>query len=106
MTSHTTTRTDDDLTSLAEAVGVYRDWRDQAACRAPWVDNTIFFPADHHSPNLAARDARQVCGGCPVRSACLEWALGLPTVEDHGIAGGTSPKERKRLRAARRGRSA
>jgi hypothetical protein len=42
--------------------------------------------------------ARRVCKGCPVKEACLEWAL---RHEQFGVWGGTSESERKQLRRRR-----
>ncbi|MDV7268824.1 WhiB family transcriptional regulator, partial [Rhodococcus oxybenzonivorans] len=42
------------------------------------------------------RAAKQVCRRCPVRDRCLEYALG--SYERHGIWGGYTEDERKKLR--------
>lgn len=44
--------------------------------------------------------AKAVCRGCPVREACLEYALAAG--ETFGIWGGMSERERRRLRRQRR----
>lgn len=76
-------------------------WRELAACRDH--DPGLFFPdrynnyggLDHRSlPTPAVRDAKRVCGGCPVRSDCLTYAL--TNDEDTGIWGGLTPEERRR----------
>ena len=70
------------------------DWRSRASCRD--VDPEIFFPTAEAGPQLDAEvaAARAVCGGCTVRAACLDFARKrLP----HGIAGGLTPGERRRL---------
>jgi WhiB family transcriptional regulator, redox-sensing transcriptional regulator len=71
------------------------DWRDHAACRR--LDPELFFPI---SALGAARPqietAKRVCQGCPVRPACLRWAL--DTGQDAGIWGGTTEQERRLLR--------
>ncbi|HEX6518300.1 MAG TPA: WhiB family transcriptional regulator [Nocardioidaceae bacterium] len=59
------------------------------------TDPEIFFPDRGDN----SHDARQVCGICPVRALCLEWALALP--EQYGIWGGTTESERRRIRRAR-----
>ncbi len=66
-------------------------WRHHAACAH--AEATIFFPED----GLDALEARQVCAGCPVRLACLEYAL--ETDQRFGVWGGTRPIHRSRLRA-------
>ena len=99
---------DDSLEALARAFGVYRDptagaWRDDAACRNAEL-RPLFYPGDlpSHERDNAIRTAKWLCRRCPVREACLEWALSLRPVDDHGIAAGTSSRERARIRAARR----
>ena len=75
------------------------DWRAKAACAAPAVDPEVFFPEPGES--WKATRAKQVCAGCPVRAACLHEALTGPQAhgqDEHGIFGGTSQQERRRLR--------
>jgi hypothetical protein len=75
------------------------DFRHQAACLS--VDPEVFFPTAVAGPDLELQVsvARAVCVGCPVREACLEWALSsLPD----GIAGGMTEHERRAERARRR----
>src|ERR1041385_7737210 len=43
--------------------------------------------------------AKSICGGCPVRDDCLGWVLSTP--DDHTIAGGLTPEERRELRRER-----
>jgi len=77
-----------------------REWRDDAVCRS--VDPELFFPNARSGPAYDEQVGRAiaVCAGCPVRAACLEFALNaLPD----GIAGGTTPAERNVL-AHRAGR--
>lgn len=74
-------------------------WHRDAACTA--VDPELFFPGRGDS----TEPAKQVCAGCPVRSECLEHALDHG--EKWGIWGGTSGRERRRIRRQRaRGREA
>ena len=65
-------------------------WQDHAACRdAPsWV----MFPARGESLD----PARAYCAACPVRAECLDWAL--TTGQTYGVWGGTSERERRRMR--------
>ncbi|WP_028801452.1 WhiB family transcriptional regulator [Streptomyces sp. 142MFCol3.1] len=77
------------------------DWRESAACRS--VDPDLFFPIGHTGPALLQiEEAKAVCRACPVRDACLRWAL--DTGQAIGIWGGTSEAERRALarREARR----
>jgi WhiB family redox-sensing transcriptional regulator len=55
----------------------------------------MFFP-ERGAPTS---DAREVCRGCLVRAECLNYALA--TNEQHGIWGGLSGRERRRLRSLR-----
>ena len=55
-----------------------------------------FFPSD----GVGVEKARKVCDGCPVQSKCLEYAL-LNRI-DHGVWGGTSERQRRRILKARR----
>jgi WhiB family redox-sensing transcriptional regulator len=66
-------------------------WKDDAACKghAP----SLWYPlrrgdANHHK-------AVAICTECPVRDACLEHAL--TTNETHGIWGGLTEGQRKRV---------
>ncbi len=65
-------------------------WRGYAACRN--ADPRIFFPAgDGWEALVQGERAKRVCGGCPVRAACLEWAL--TTGQELGVWGGTAAGE-------------
>lgn len=66
------------------------DWENRALCKE--VDPEIFFP----EKGCSTREAKQICGLCPVRSECLEYAL--DTGQRYGIYGGLSERERRRLR--------
>jgi WhiB family transcriptional regulator, redox-sensing transcriptional regulator len=77
----------------ATAAGL-SDWRDRAACRH--ADPELFFPISTDGPSLdQTRHAKRVCAGCPVRAACLAWALAHPGTS--GIWGGTTEDERRVL---------
>lgn len=69
------------------------DWREAAACRD--LDTAVFFPETDDEVDAA----RAVCASCPVRDACLEFAL--VTRQDDGIWGGLTETERRRLRRRR-----
>ena len=74
------------------------DWREDALCRQ--TDSELFFPERGGS----TRDAREVCLSCEVRTNCLEYAL--DNGENHGIWGGVSERELRRLQRARRAEAA
>ena len=76
-------------------------WRELATCRG--TDLEVFFPGRGET----AGPARQICAACPVRQACLDYAITNRIV--HGIWGGLTERERRALqsrwvRAARRER--
>jgi WhiB family redox-sensing transcriptional regulator len=55
-----------------------------------------FFPSD----GVGVDRARKVCDECPVKTECLEYALRNRI--DHGVWGGTSERQRRRILKARR----
>ncbi|MFF1444184.1 WhiB family transcriptional regulator [Streptomyces sp. NPDC058295] len=69
-----------------------RDWRSYATCRE--TDPELFFAIGPRSARETAQ-AKRVCGGCPVRTACLEWAL--DTGQSHGVWGGLDEAERRQV---------
>lgn len=71
-----------------------RNWQDKAACKG--TDPNLFFP-ERGAPT---RPAKEICKNCIVRGTCLEYALAMG--EKIGIWGGTSERERRRIRTARR----
>ena len=92
---------------MSDLPDLRRHWREDAACAGQ--DQRIWFPVDdrvhrQHSDefHLAVyRAARDVCDGCPVREQCLTWALDNNEV-DHGMFGGLTPRERRRIKRRRR----
>ncbi len=83
----------------ADAEALDRGWQADAACKG--MDAEWFFTERGQS----TAPAKAVCAGCPVREACLAYALAAG--EKWGIWGMTSERERKRMRAAlRRGAAA
>ena len=73
------------------------DWKAEAACRD--LETDLFFPEN----DAAAAPALAVCATCPVRDACLDFALS--TRQHDGIWGGMTETERRRVRR-RMGRQA
>ena len=70
------------------------DWHDRAACRA--VDRELFFADPRSREQIIA--AKQICDGCPVRSACLADVLAWERpAYRYGVVGGFSAEERRRL---------
>ncbi|MGW4639100.1 WhiB family transcriptional regulator [Sphaerisporangium sp. NPDC004334] len=67
-------------------------WLRRAACRGE--DPELFFPISAKGPGYAQHErAKAVCRRCPVRNACLDYAV--RTGQEHGIWGGTDPDERR-----------
>lgn len=66
-------------------------WMERAACRG--TPTATFYSEDHY---LAAH---ATCAACPVRGACLDWALDN---ERFGYWGGQSERQRAATRRTRR----
>jgi WhiB family transcriptional regulator, redox-sensing transcriptional regulator len=64
-------------------------WTAEALCAQ--VDSEIFFPEKGGS----TREAKKICGACPVREQCLQYALDHN--ERFGIWGQLSERERRSL---------
>ncbi len=74
-------------------------WLADALCTE--VSSDLFFPVKGDNAN----EARDVCRRCPCQTACLAYALTYEAVEigrAHGIYGGLTPVERRKLLRARR----
>lgn len=69
-------------------------WRQRAACRG--IDPEVFYPVSDEE----ADPAKEVCGDCPVRQPCLEYALARR--ERDGVWGGATERERRRVLRQRR----
>lgn len=92
----------------APTVTLDETWMAQAVCIE--ADPEAFYP-DHAGPGKRAREAeaKMICGECPVRLRCLEWALvwdAATAGESWGIHGGLNGLERDKLRKQRIGHSA
>jgi WhiB family redox-sensing transcriptional regulator len=69
-------------------------WRQAAACAGADLD--LFFPVGPTDTTaMAAARAKEMCAGCPVRRACLSFALS--TRQEFGIWGGFDEQERRRM---------
>ena len=80
--------------SLALANADYT-WRNQAICRD--TDPDLFFPIGTTGQALVQIErAKEVCGECPVKTECLEYAL--ETNQDSGIWGGLDEEQRRNIR--------
>jgi len=69
---------------------------ERAAC-ASHADPDLWF-ADHGEQERQ-REALRICAACPVRAACLAYALWMPP--QAGIWGGTTEDQRRPRRKAR-----
>ncbi len=72
-------------------------WMSRAACRGI-PDAGLFFPAAAGQ----AKDAKAVCARCPVRAACLSYAL---ATRQFGVWGGATENERLAMSRARKRRA-
>jgi len=75
-----------DLLNITKPPG----WMADGLCAQ--VDPELFYP-ETGEPN---RHAKRVCAGCEVRAECLAYALAHR--ERFGVWGGTSERERRRMR--------
>ncbi|WP_441251468.1 WhiB family transcriptional regulator [Kitasatospora sp. McL0602] len=71
---------------------------DLSAAICTQVEPDVFFPEQEDA--AGERVAKEICGFCPVRSACL--ALAISRNEEFGIFGGLTPQERRELYPVRR----
>ncbi len=70
------------------------DWMATGSCAQE--PPALFFPSD----GAGVEVARRICASCPVKQECLEYALRNRI--DHGVWGGTSERERRRILRRRR----
>lgn len=68
-------------------------WMARGLCAAK--PPSLFFPSD----GVGVEVAKRICEECPVRGTCLEYAI--ENRIDHGVWGGTSERERRRILKAR-----
>ncbi len=69
-------------------------WMSGGNCRN--YPPAVFFPSD----GVGVDRARKICADCPVVEQCLEYAL-VQRIE-HGVWGGCSERERRRILKRRR----
>ena len=78
------------------------DWTAGASCLGE--DPDIWFPIERRGrpnpdPDSGYGPARAICRGCDVSRECLTYALRFNI--DHGMWGGLTPRERRRIRRSR-----
>ena len=71
-----------------------QEWMLRARCRT--LAPSEFFPSD----GVGVDRARKICEQCTVQPDCLEYALTYRI--DHGVWGGASERERRRILRRRR----
>jgi WhiB family redox-sensing transcriptional regulator len=76
---------------------VHETWHLKAACRGP--ESLLFFPPSlperREDREVREAKAKLICADCNVQRECLEFALRVR--EPHGIWGGLTEAERRRL---------
>jgi WhiB family redox-sensing transcriptional regulator len=70
------------------------EWMAVGSCRDHPPE--VFFPSD----GVGVEVAKRICHDCPVQERCLEYAL--TNRIDHGVWGGASERQRRRILKARR----
>ena len=83
---------------------IHPTWIDGAKCRG--LPGDLFY-SEHQHNNSQVQEARSVClgthpnhpGRCPVLEACLDYAIN--NGEKYGVWGGTSERERRRIKRQR-----
>jgi WhiB family transcriptional regulator, redox-sensing transcriptional regulator len=70
------------------------DWMASGLCRLE--PPATFFPSD----GVGVEIAKKICETCAVKEPCLEYALHHRI--DHGVWGGTSERQRRRMLKKRR----
>ncbi len=87
---------DDDTSPDADvtAFDFEYEWMAHGKCRG--ADPSAFFPSD----GTGVERAQRVCDSCPVKVECLEYALEHRI--EHGVWGGASERERRRILRKRR----
>ena len=75
-------------------IQLHNNWMTRARCAN--TDPSHFFPSDGVGVELA----KKTCAGCPVAEQCLEYALTRRV--EHGVWGGCSERQRRRIRRQRR----
>jgi WhiB family redox-sensing transcriptional regulator len=81
--------------SALRALLIDDDAPDWSAALCAQTDPEVFFPEKGGS----TREAKRICAGCPIRPACLRYAL--ETGDRFGVWGGLSERERRRLATAK-----
>jgi WhiB family redox-sensing transcriptional regulator len=70
-------------------------WADEAACAGHEFPE-MWFPFRDIYDDSKRRRAIEICGGCPVRNPCAEYAQSVRWIE--GIWGGLDSDDRRKIR--------
>ena len=76
------------------SIGMESNWMAEGLCNEQ--PPSLFFPSD----GVGVEVAKKICAECPSKEPCLEYAL--TNRIDHGVWGGTSERQRRRILKARR----
>jgi WhiB family transcriptional regulator, redox-sensing transcriptional regulator len=90
MSERTLDRNDRDHRDRVDSGRIRLAWADFGGCTS--ADPDLFFPESGADTSYA----RSICRSCPVRRQCLDYAL--ESGQKHGIWGGMTESQRRRLR--------
>lgn len=76
------------------------EWQRWAKCRGQGWETWFPSKQGRDAPFVVTEEARKICGGCPVRKACLDFAIDNNI--DFGVWGGESVNARQRIRRERK----
>jgi WhiB family transcriptional regulator, redox-sensing transcriptional regulator len=93
-TPRSTARRNETATPLVVDEESSTAWMSAGNCRN--YPPAVFFPSD----GVGVDRARKICTDCPVATSCLEYALEQRI--EHGVWGGCSERERRRILKRRR----
>ena len=94
VTSHGIPTWPDQWSTAMSHISTDTGWMSRGNCADR--DPSIFFPSD----GVGVERAKKLCEGCPSQSSCLEYALANRV--EHGVWGGASERQRRRILKARR----
>lgn len=75
-------------------LSIDQQWRTDAAC-GDKIDDWLWVEHRPSEEPIALAEARTICGGCPARQSCLEYALADLSLV--GIWAATTLAERRRI---------
>jgi WhiB family redox-sensing transcriptional regulator len=79
----------------------YPDFMSQGVAPCATMDPELYFPDKGNGGNKEFAIAKRLCFTCQYRVECLEWAL---EHRETGVWGGTTERERSKIRRTRRGK--